>query len=153
MATRCSILEGSLTLLVIFRTVSAVPLSVWRMWTLPAAENVLVALERNCSDENFELIRSLICLNLFEKSQCKGNKPVTWKDFLMSWVLIRWNPKTPHISWNGTAFVLAIAMPVTSSLISLTAPLNALLTNWSHGWRKCEVFSGAWTTSQFVLST
>ncbi len=40
-----------------------------RMWTLPTAENVLVAPERNWSDENFELTRSLIFLNLFEKSQ------------------------------------------------------------------------------------
>ncbi len=42
MATRCSFLEGSLTLLAIFRTVSAVRLSVSRMWTLRTAENVLV---------------------------------------------------------------------------------------------------------------
>ncbi len=38
MATRCSILEGSLTFLAIFRTVEAVRLSVLRMWTLPIAE-------------------------------------------------------------------------------------------------------------------
>ncbi len=60
------------------------------------------------------------------KSQSTGNKPVTWNDFLMSWVLIRWNPKTRHISWNWTDFLFSMDILATLSLIS----------NWSHGSRK-----------------
>ncbi len=96
MATRCRILEESFTFLAIFRKVSVVRLSVWRMCALLKAENVPVALERNCLDGNLVLIQSLIFLNLFETSQFWGNKPVTWKNFLISWVLIRWCNEPHH---------------------------------------------------------
>lgn len=76
---------------------------------------MLVALEKNCSDENFAFIRLFVFLNLFENFQFTGNKPVTWKDLLTSWILIRWNTKTPHISLNWPSFVFAIAVLFTSS--------------------------------------
>ncbi len=69
----------------------------------------------------------------------------------MSWVLIRWNPKTPHIILNWTYFVFPIAILVTLSLICLTAPWSALFPNRSHDWRKCEVYAGARTTSQLCF--
>ncbi len=39
----------------------------WLMQTLRVGENVLVVQERNGSDENLVLIRSLLFLNVFEK--------------------------------------------------------------------------------------
>ncbi len=112
------------------------------MWTLRIADILPVALEGDCSDEYS--IRSRLFLNLFEKSQSTGNKPVTWNDFLMSRVLSQWNPKTPHISLNWTDFVFTMAILITLSLVSLTAPRNAFFTNWSHGSRNVKYSISQW---------
>ncbi len=54
------------------------------MWTLPIAENVLVALERNCSDENFDLNTVIYILESLRKVPVRGKQTYHWKNFLMS---------------------------------------------------------------------
>ncbi len=44
------------------------------MWRLPTAENMLVALERNCSEKKFELIQSFIFLESLRKVPVHGKQ-------------------------------------------------------------------------------
>ncbi len=57
----------------------------------------------------------IVILESLRKVPVHGKKPAIWKNLLMSWVVIRSNPKTSRISLIWTNFVFALAILFTKS--------------------------------------
>lgn len=86
------------------------------------------------------------------KCELHGCRPVAWKDWVMSPVVICVKAYTAHIKWNCTASVSAITDLLNSSRSIRIEFLNRLSTFWSHGWRKCEVFAEDSTIAQQLFT-